>query len=97
MQINCTRSNKYTPNEADLSVSGLNTLLTSMQTANSGVINAYTAFSNSRIVRDKTLYDESTGLVTAAAEVKKYVKSLFGASSPQYKQVSKLQFSVITS
>jgi len=92
-----TQEPLYTPNETDLNVTGLNTLLTSMQTVNSGVINAYTNFSNARIVRDKTLYDESTGLVTAAAEVKKYIKSLFGASSPQYKQVSKLKFSVIVS
>lgn len=87
----------YAPNEADLSIAGLNTLLTSMQTANTGVINSYTTFSNSRIVRDKTLYHESSGLVQLSTEVKKYVKSLFGASSPQYKQVSKLKFSTILS
>lgn len=82
----------YIPNETDLSVAGLTTLITAMQTANTGVINATTTYSNARITRDKTLYDGSTGLVTIASEVKKYVKSLFGASSPQYKQVSKLQF-----
>jgi hypothetical protein len=31
-------------------------------------------------------------LVDLAFEVKKYVKSLFGATSPQFKQVSGLQF-----
>lgn len=82
----------YIPNETDLSVAGLTSLITAMQTANTGVINATTTYSNARIARDKTLYDASTGLVTVAFEVKKYVKSLFGASSPQYKQVSKLQF-----
>lgn len=82
----------YIPNEADLSVAGLTTLIAAMQAANTGVINATTTYSNARIARDKTLYDKSTGLVTVAFEVKKYVKSLFGASSPQYKQVSKLQF-----
>ena len=87
----------YTPNEADLSIAGLTTLITNMQAANTGVINATTNFSNARITRDKTLYDESTGLVTAAFEVRKYVKSLFGTSSPQYKQVSKLQFKAIAS
>lgn len=92
-----TQEPLYAPNEADLSIAGLNTLLTSMQTANTGVINAYTTFSNSRIVRDKTLYHESSGLVQLSTEVKKYVKSLFGASSPQYKQVSKLKFSTILS
>ena len=87
----------YTPNEADLTIAGLNTLLTQMQTANTGVINSTTSVSNSRIVRDKTLYHETTGLVQNAGEVKKYIKSLFGASSSQYKQVSKIKFTVITS
>jgi hypothetical protein len=82
----------YVPNEADLSIAGITSLITAMQTANTGVINATTAYSNSRIIRDKTLYDESTGLVPIASEVKLYVKSLFGASSPEYKQVSKLKF-----
>ncbi len=59
----------YVPNETDLSVTGLNALLTQMQTANTGVINATTAFSNARIIRDKTLYDLSTGLVKLAFDV----------------------------
>jgi len=87
----------YTPNEADLSVTGLNTLLAQMQTANTGVINATTAYSNARIVRDKTLYHETSGLVKLAFDVKGYVKSLFGASSAEFKQVSKLKFSKIIS
>jgi hypothetical protein len=87
----------YAPNEVELSIAGLTSLIASMQAANTAVINATTNYSNSRITRDKTLYDESTGLVTAAYEVRKYVKSLFGTSSPQYKQVSKLQFKAITS
>lgn len=92
-----TQEPLYAPNEADLSVTGLNTLLTQMQTANTGVINATTAFSNARITRDKTLYHESSGLVKLAFDVKMYVKSLFGASSAEFKQVSKLKFSKIIS
>lgn len=82
----------YAPNETELSLAGLTTLLSDMQTKNTGVINATTAFSNARIQRDKSLYDPETGLVTVAGDVKKYLKSLFGTSSPQYKQVSKLLF-----
>lgn len=82
----------YTPNEPDLSVAGLSSLLTQMQTVNTGVISSTTAYSNAKIQRDKTLYDKSTGLAFCAEEVKMYVKSLFGASSPQYKQVVKLKF-----
>ena len=82
----------YTPNETDLQVSTLQTLLGNLKATNTAVVNAYTNYSNSRITRDSILYTEISGLVDIALEVKKYVKSVFGASSPQYKQVSGLQF-----
>lgn len=82
----------YIPNETEIKVTSLNTLLTSLKTANTGVINATTAYSNARISRDTTLYAVNTGLTDIATEVKKYVKSVFGATSPQYKQISKLKF-----
>lgn len=82
----------YTPNESDLKVTALNTLLTTLKTANTAVINTTTSYSNSRISRDTTLYGSDTGLVDTALEVKKYIKSVYGSTSPQYKQVSKLQF-----
>lgn len=82
----------YIPNEADLTVAALTTVFTNMKTTNTDVVNAYTPLSNSRIDRNKVLYDETTGLVTVAGDVKAYVKSVFGGTSPQYKQVSKLKF-----
>ncbi len=82
----------YNPNENDLKVVQLNTLLTSLKSANTAVITATTGYSNARISRDSILYATDTGLVDIAGEVKKYVKSVFGASSPQYKQISGLQF-----
>jgi hypothetical protein len=42
--------------------------------------------------RDQLLYGEETGMVDVAMDVKNYVKSVFGAISPQYKQVSRLRF-----
>jgi len=82
----------YTPNEADLKVTALTTLIADMRTKNTAVINAYTPLSNTRIARNNILYATGTGLVDIAGEVKKYVKSVYGATSPQYKQVSGLQF-----
>ena len=82
----------YTPNEPELTVAGLTTVFTNMKTTNTDAVNAYTPLSNSRIDRNKILYDETTGLVTVAGDVKAYVKSVFGGTSPQYKQVSKLKF-----
>ena len=59
---------------------------------NTAVINALTPLSNARIARNNLLYNTGTGLVDLAGEVKKYVKSVFGTTSPQYKQVSGLKF-----
>ncbi len=82
----------YTPNEVDLQVATLNTLAASLALANTNVIDATTNLSNARITRDTTLYAPNTGLYDIQLEVKKYVKSVFGASSQQYKQVSKIKF-----
>lgn len=82
----------YNPNEAHLKTATLNTQLTDLKNKNTAVINAYTTVSNARISRNKGLYEEKTGLCDIAADVKNYVKSVFGASSPQYKQISSLAF-----
>lgn len=83
---------EYTPNEEDLNVTGLNALSGSLKTKNTSVVSATTALSNARIARNKVLYANDTGLVDVAMDVKAYVKSVYGASNPQYKQVSKLRF-----
>ena len=87
-----TAEPKYLPNENELKVATLNTLLTDLRAKNTAVISANTALSNARIARDKALYGEITGILDVAQDTKQYVKSLFGASSPQFKQVSGLKF-----
>jgi hypothetical protein len=82
----------YAPNENDLKITTLNTLHAAMDTANAAVITAATPMSNARIARNEVLYGEDTGICDRAALVKKYVKSLYGADSPQYKQISGLEF-----
>jgi len=82
----------YNPNENELKVSGLNTLLTSMKTSNTAVITATTNYINARISRDNLIYTKNTGVVEVAQGAKDYVKSVFGTASPQYKQVSSIKF-----
>lgn len=82
----------YKPNETDLKITTLTTQITDMATKNTAVISATTTLSNARVARNHVLYDKNTGLVDVALEVKKYVKSVFGTSSPEYKQVSKIKF-----
>ena len=82
----------YTPNETELTTASLTAYLGELQTANTNVINAEVAYSNARISRNSVLYSENTGLVDIAFDVKKYVKAIFGATSPQYKQISGIKF-----
>lgn len=82
----------YAPNEVDLQVATLTAFHNNLKTTNTAVINATTTVSNARIARNNILYADKTGLYDIAQEVKKYVKSVFGATSPQYKQVSKIKF-----
>jgi len=90
-----TSQSGYAPNETDLKVVTLTALLADMKAKNTAAINALTPLSNARILRNNLLYATGTGLVAIAGEVKKYVKSVFGASSPQYKQVSGLKFTSV--
>ncbi len=82
----------YAPNEADLKVAALTTLYTDLKAKNTAVVTATTPLSNARIARNDVLYKDVTGLYDIAIDVKTYVKSVFGATSPQYKQVSGLKF-----
>ena len=82
----------YTPNETELTVTAIQTKLNELKATNTAVIDAYTNWSNSRINRNAALYSPLTGLVNTALDIKKYVKSIFGATSPQFKQVSGLEF-----
>ena len=82
----------YLPNENDLKVTALTTKQTDLIAKNNAVATAYTTISNSRIARNKTLYDTTTGLVDIALEVKKYIKSVYGARSPEYAQVKSIEF-----
>lgn len=82
----------YNPNETELSITELSTYQQQLKTESLNVSNAYTAVANARIARDKTMYKPKTGLVDKALEAKSYIKSVFGSSSPQYKQIAKVNF-----
>lgn len=83
---------QYNPNEEDLKISTLTAIYEDLKAKNSAVVDAYTPLSNARIARNKVMYTPLTGLVDIASDAKTYIKSVFGASSPQYKQVTKLEF-----
>jgi hypothetical protein len=85
----------YAPNETDLKVAALTAKQTDLTAKNNAVATAYTAISNSRIARNTLFYKEETGLLDIVADVKKYIKSIYGATSPQFAQVKGLKFTKI--
>jgi hypothetical protein len=82
----------YNPNETDLKIAALNTYSANLTSTNNAAITAHTSLNNTRIARNKILYTPVTGLCDIAEEVKNYLKSVYGATAPEYKQVRALKF-----
>ena len=84
---------QYAPNEADLKVTALTALYNDLKAKNLAVINTEVPLNNARIARNEIMYKENVGLVDIALDIKTYIKSVYGATSPQFKQISGLKFS----
>jgi hypothetical protein len=82
----------YSPNEVALQVATLNDMLSNMRTCNTNIGIAYANITQSRITRNNLLYNETTGICSIAADVKKYVKSIYNPQSTEFKMISKLKF-----
>ena len=87
----------YNPNEDDLKIESLTTLYTELKAKNTDVLTATIQLSNARISRNEILYKPLTGLVDIAFDAKVYIKSVFGATSPYFKQISKIEFKTVNS
>ena len=83
---------QFTPNEAEFAIAAMQAKSVAMKAANSAVVVTVTTLSNNRLDRNKILYTEVTSLYELAKLVKLYVISLYGKTSPQYKQISGLEF-----
>ena len=46
---------------------------------------------HTRLTRNQSRYDDTNGLAKTAPDIKRYLKSVFGATGPQYKQISGLK------
>jgi hypothetical protein len=82
----------YAPNEADLKVTTLTTVYNDLKAKNTAVTTAEAPLTNARIARNDVLYKTNTGVVDTSVDVKSYIKSVYGATSPQYKAISGLKF-----
>ena len=82
----------YNPNEDDLKLANLETYKNSLVDSTQSVDQTEAELNNKLIERDQLLYKDGTGLYSIAQNVKKYVKSLYGATSPEYTNVSSMEF-----
>ena len=82
----------YTPNEDELKVTGLTGVLTDLRATNSAVITAEVILNMARITRDDILYKPLTGMVDIALDVKTYIKSVYGPTSPEFRIISRIKF-----
>ncbi|WP_426328611.1 hypothetical protein [Pedobacter sp. R-06] len=87
---------QYAPNEVDLQLASLTTLYNDLLQKNRDVVANTSQLSTLRINRNNALYDAETGIVALAQDVKNYVRSVFGSTSPQYKQISGIPFRPLT-
>jgi hypothetical protein len=90
-----TSETVYAPNETELKVTSLTATYSDLKIKNAAVITASVPLSNARISRNDILYKPTIGLVDIAMDTKMYIKSIYGATSPQYKQISKLAFKAV--
>jgi len=83
---------EFTPTEAEFQIAAMQAKATALKAANTAVIDSSTTWDNSRISRNEALYTNATSIYALAKLVKLYVTSLYGADSPQFKQISGLEF-----
>lgn len=82
----------YNPNEIPLKIATLNAYKNELFAINTEVKTKYVPYSNALKNRNAKLYNPQTGIVSVTQQVKNYVKSAFGATSAEYKSISKLVF-----
>jgi len=82
----------YKPNENELTIEGLEGKFSELKQANSTFLVTNAALISARLDRNVILYGEKTGLVDTALDAKLYVKSIFGAVSPEYKSIRAIPF-----
>ena len=82
----------YNPNEIPLKIATLTAYKNELLAINTEVKTKYVPYSNALKSRNAKLYNPETGIVSITQMVKNYVKSVFGASSAEYKSISKLTF-----
>lgn len=82
----------YIPNEEDLTLPVVKAYLDDLIMHNKNASKSLKVLQKARLNRNKALYNEEEGLYMRQLLVKKYVRSLYGADSPESKQISGIEF-----
>jgi hypothetical protein len=83
---------KYAPNETDLKTTAISDLLDDYNTTNDAVIDTYPDIAKAIIDRNKLLYTATGNGAELSGKVKKYVRSVFGPTSPEFHKFAALEF-----
>ncbi|MBP1617909.1 MAG: hypothetical protein H6Q14_1736 [Bacteroidetes bacterium] len=80
----------YNPNEEDLKITTLATFLSELKAKNLDVTSSGIQMNMIRATRNEVFKHPERGIAKVASDAKTYVKSVFGATSSQYKQIAKI-------
>lgn len=83
---------EYKPNIPELTTAALTAKINAMIASNGNEGTSKAEWSTSIVERNKFFNQEYTGYIDIYASVKRAVKAIFGATSPEYKQISALTF-----
>jgi hypothetical protein len=83
---------EYAPNEPEYQRDNLTAMVADMRSKSAAADIAEAALSQARNERDIALFAEPNGVCIVGSEGKGYVRSVFGSSSNQFKNVTKLNF-----
>lgn len=89
------QDNKYSPLEEEVSIVGLTAKATRLLQANEINATESNTLENLRILRNKRFYQDEDCLLNVAKDFKKYIRGKFGVNSPQFAQISGLEFKEI--
>ena len=81
----------YNPNENDLKTAALTTYLNELVAANTDSLNADAVLRSARLKRNELFYTGANNLCDTVLDAKKYIKSIFGANSVEYKHLTNIQ------
>ncbi len=82
----------YAPNETAFQVATLQAQQAALHALNDAANTSYTALRFARTNRNAFFYGNNTGLLDLLKNAKAYIKSIYGASSPQFRSANDLRF-----